>query len=68
MNDRRAPCANDNTPVADERPVVTVPRDRPELAYARRDNLILPLRFAQQMRGWEAGGHWGQLTIVATLG
>jgi hypothetical protein len=43
------PTANDN---AWEPPVVRRPAGRPEAAYARSANLILPLRFARQMPGW----------------
>jgi hypothetical protein len=37
---------------ANQRPVVTIPARGPEHAYARRGNLILPLRFARRMGGW----------------
>jgi hypothetical protein len=43
------PTANDN---AWEPPVVRRPAGRPQAAYARSENLILPLRFARQMPGW----------------
>ena len=43
------PTANDN---AWEAPVVRRPAGRPEAAYARSANLILPLRFARKMPGW----------------
>jgi len=44
--------ANDNG-VADERALVRVPVGRPEQAYAHQGNLILPLRFARLMPGWQ---------------
>ena len=47
--------ANDNGG-CDERPVVRVPVGRPEQAYAHRGNLILPLRFARLMPGWQVAG------------
>jgi hypothetical protein len=47
--------ANDNG-VCDERPVVRVPVGRPEQAYAHQGNLILPLRFARLMPGWQVAG------------
>jgi hypothetical protein len=43
--------ANDNARSSDA-PVVRVPRRRPRATYARSDNLILPLRFAELMPGW----------------
>jgi hypothetical protein len=56
-----APPANDNAVTvraeessspAPETPVVSVPADRAEHAYACSGNLILPLRFAQRLPGW----------------
>jgi hypothetical protein len=44
--------ANDNAAIDEQRPVVTVPEDRPDHAYARRGNLLLPLRFAHLMPEW----------------
>jgi hypothetical protein len=41
--------ANDNPW---EPPVVRTPAGRPEAAYARSENLILPLRFARQLPEW----------------
>ena len=41
--------SNDN---AWEPPVVRTPAGRPEAAYARSENLILPLRFARQLPEW----------------
>ncbi len=35
-------------------PVVRAPRRRPRALYARSDNLILPLRFAERLPGWQA--------------
>jgi hypothetical protein len=35
-----------------EMPVVSVPADRAEHAYACAGNLILPLRFARRLPGW----------------
>jgi hypothetical protein len=43
------PESNDN---AWETPVVRRPAGRPELAYARTANLILPLRFARRLPEW----------------
>ena len=42
--------ANDN---GDGPPAVTVPDGRPQSTYAHRGNLILPLRFARLMDGWQ---------------
>ena len=47
-----APAANDNA-YATGRPVVRVPRGRSDATYARSENVILPLRFAQRMPGWQ---------------
>jgi hypothetical protein len=49
------PTANDN---AWQPPVVRRPRGRPDAAYARSENLILPLRFARRLPEWarERGG------------
>jgi hypothetical protein len=46
--------ANDNA-YAMGRPVVRVPRARTDATYARSENVILPLRFARRMTGWQAG-------------
>jgi hypothetical protein len=43
------PESNDN---AWEPPVVCRPAGRPEIAYARSQNLILPLRFARRLPEW----------------
>ena len=51
MTVRSAPAANDNAYVSG-RPVVRIPRGRSEATYARSENVILPLRFAQRMPGW----------------
>ncbi len=48
-----APAANDNA-YAMGRPVVRVPRGRADATYARSENVILPLKFAQRMSGWQA--------------
>jgi hypothetical protein len=48
-----APAANDNA-YATGRPVVRVPGGRAEATYARSENVILPLRFARRMTGWQA--------------
>ena len=53
------PPANDNGVAAtvrraEETPVVSVPGDRAEHAYACSGNLILPLRFARRFPGWPA--------------
>jgi hypothetical protein len=45
----REPVSNDN---AWEPVVVRRPAGRPEAAYARSANLILPLRFAREMPEW----------------
>jgi hypothetical protein len=49
-----AACANDNAErdLAAQPPVVVIQARSPEHAYARRENLILPLRFARRMAGW----------------
>ncbi len=47
-----APPANDNAYTAG-RPVVRVPRGRADRTYARSENVILPLRFAERMTGWQ---------------
>lgn len=49
-----APAANDNA-YTTGRPVVRVPHGRADRTYARSENVILPLRFAQRMAGWQAG-------------
>ena len=49
-----APPANDNA-YARGRPVVRVPRARADATYARSENVILPLRLARRMTGWQAG-------------
>jgi hypothetical protein len=54
MTARDAPAANDNA-YATGRPVVRVPRGRAEATYARSENVILPLRFARRMTGWQTG-------------
>jgi len=36
-----------------ERPVVRAPRRRQDETYARWENLILPMRFAVRMQGWQ---------------
>ena len=50
-----APVANDNAYTMGQ-PVVRAPRGRSEATYARSDNVILPLRFAQRMTGWQRPG------------
>ena len=52
MTIRDAPAANDNAYTAG-RPVVRVPRGRADRTYARSENVILPLRFAERMTGWQ---------------
>ena len=37
-----------------ERPVVRASRRRKDETYARWENLILPMRFAVRMNGWQA--------------
>ncbi len=49
-----APTANDNAHFAGA-PVVRTPRGRADATYARSENVILPLRFAQRMPGWQPG-------------
>ncbi|HSS39747.1 MAG TPA: hypothetical protein VLT58_13355 [Polyangia bacterium] len=46
--------ANDNAWT--ERPTVRAPRRRKDETYARWENLILPMRFAVRMTGWQTGG------------
>ncbi|HEX3903974.1 MAG TPA: hypothetical protein VH853_14125 [Polyangia bacterium] len=53
MTIRNAPAANDNAYTLGK-PVVRAPRGRSDATYARSDNVILPLRFAQRMAGWQA--------------
>jgi hypothetical protein len=43
---------NDNA-TAREAPVVRTPRGRPDAAYACADGVLLPLRFARRMPGWQ---------------
>jgi hypothetical protein len=43
---------NDNA-AARESPIVRTPRGRPDAAYARADGVLLPLRFARRMPGWQ---------------
>ena len=52
MINYRQSSANDNGIRDEERPIVAIPDDQPEHAYARRGNLILPLRFARRMPEW----------------
>jgi hypothetical protein len=47
-----ASSANDNGSATDRPPAVRVPRGRPDLVYAQKENLLLPLRFARRMAGW----------------
>ena len=50
--------ANDNAPedIRNVKPIVRVPRRRPDAPYAVAANVILPLRFAERMPGWAAFG------------
>ena len=48
----RAPSAADAEPVGP--PLVRGLRRRPGTTYARSGNVILPLQFAERMRGWHA--------------
>jgi hypothetical protein len=51
-----APPANDNgapPETRNQKPVVSVAGGRPEQAYACSGNLILPLRFARRLAGWQ---------------
>jgi hypothetical protein len=43
---------NDNAE-AREAPIVRTPRGRPDAAYACADSVLLPLRFARRMTGWQ---------------
>jgi hypothetical protein len=47
------PAANDNAYFVGA-PVVRTPRHRSDATYARSENVILPLRFAERMPGWHA--------------
>ena len=49
-----ATVANDNAYTMGK-PVVRAPRGRADATYARSENVILPLRFAQRMTGWQLG-------------
>ncbi len=49
-NDNGAPAAGTR---ADDAPVVSIPGDRVEHTYACSGNLILPLRFARRLPGWQ---------------
>jgi hypothetical protein len=63
---RAAAIANDNAPAPEPRaqdsadaepmgpPLVRGLRRRPGTTYARSGNVILPLQFAERMRGWHA--------------
>jgi hypothetical protein len=50
---RAARPANDNAPPA--KPIVRGLRRRPGTTYASTGNVILPMRFAQRMPGWQRG-------------
>jgi hypothetical protein len=50
-----ASAANDNA-YTTGKPVVRVPRGRADATYARSENVLLPLRFARRMAGWQALG------------
>jgi hypothetical protein len=54
-----APAANDNV-YALGKPVVRAPRGRSEATYARSENVILPLRFAERMAGWSVASATGR--------
>jgi hypothetical protein len=47
-----APAANDNA-YSTGKPVVRIPGGRADNTYARSENVILPLRFARRMAGWQ---------------
>ena len=49
-----APAANDNV-YATGKPTVRAAGGRADATYARSENVILPLRFAQRMAGWQPG-------------
>jgi len=59
QDDLRMVHANDNGMI-DEPPMVRVPLGRPEQTYAHQGNLILPLRFARLMPGWQVAGASGE--------
>ncbi|HEX3695089.1 MAG TPA: hypothetical protein VH374_06835 [Polyangia bacterium] len=46
------PGANDNAGTTDEPPSVRTPKGRPASVYAQQGNVLLPLRFARRMAGW----------------
>ncbi|HEY2901951.1 MAG TPA: hypothetical protein VGL59_15320 [Polyangia bacterium] len=46
------PSANDNARTTDGPPAVRTPKGRPAFVYAQQGNLLLPLRFARRMAGW----------------
>jgi len=52
----RAPSANDNAASPDGPPAVRAPKRRPASVYAQQGNLLLPLRFARRMPGWNRTG------------
>jgi len=45
--------ANDNA-YTTGKPIVRAPRGRVDATYARSENVLLPLRFARRMAGWQA--------------
>jgi hypothetical protein len=53
MTINSTPAANDNAYFLGA-PAVRTPRRRPDATYARSENVILPLRFAQRMPGWRS--------------
>ena len=61
MTTEGAVAANDNAYTMGK-PVVRVPRGRAAATYARSENVILPLRFARRMTGWQ-----GDRTDVAVV-
>jgi hypothetical protein len=52
MTINSTPAANDNAYFVGA-PVVRTPRRRSDATYARSENVILPLRFAERMPGWQ---------------
>jgi len=58
--------------ISENRPVVVVPGGEPALTYARSGSLVLPLRFAQRMLGWQStNGYlpsWGHRSCPAASG
>jgi hypothetical protein len=56
LRDGTPAAANDNA-WRFGRPLVRALRRRADATYARSENVILPLRFAERMRRWTAPSH-----------